>query len=390
MRKIKIAIAPALAVGLLAAGAATAHAAATGHADSGDTYYVSPWGQSGDSDYSCDTAAHSSINAAIAAASSGATVVVCPGIYRAEVIIRKPLNLFGREGAVIDAAGQARINVGGELPGSIGIGVVGTSDVRVSGFKVEDAGFDAILVARSSHVSVSDNLLVHNGDVGVNLNGSSWSQATGNISEDNTGGGFLVADDLGRTSHNVVSHNVATDNPGGCGVIVVGHTTAGVIDNLVADNRLTYNGTLKSKGGAGVIIATEVPRETVADNTVTGNTIYGNGLAGVAIHAHMPGQNLNGNRITDNTIGRNDTLGDPIDLITSGSSTKNVAVPDTRTTGILVGAASAIQVQISDNYIENDHYGVFLEGVGVGAAVRAALHGNRYHHIDIYVEHIGG
>jgi hypothetical protein len=382
MSKIKIAVAPALAAGLLAAGAATAHAT------SADTRFVSPYGHSGAGDFSCGTAGYSSISAAIAAASSGATVVVCPGIYRTEVMIRKPLNLFGREGAVIDAAGQARVNVGGELPGSIGIGVVGTSDVRVSGFEVEDAGFDAILVAKSSHVSVSDNLLLHNGDVGVNLNGSSWSQATGNISEYNAGGGFLVADDLGRTSHNVVSHNVATENPGGCGVIVAGHTTAGVIDNLVADNRLTYNGTLKGKGGAGVIIATEVKGETVADNTVTGNTIYGNGLAGVAIHAHMPGQNLNGNRITDNTIGRNDILGDPIDLVASGSSKKNVAVPDTRTTGILVGAASPIQVRISGNYIENDHYGVFLEGVG--AAVHAALHGNRYHHVDIFVEHIGG
>src|SRR5579863_6933646 len=124
MRKIKIAIAPALAVGLLAAGAATAHAAATGHADSGDTYYVSPWGQSGDSDYSCDTAAHSSISAAVAAASAGDTVVVCDGIYRDEVVIRKPLNLIGRAGAVIDATGQRKLNVGGEIGGSIGIGVV--------------------------------------------------------------------------------------------------------------------------------------------------------------------------------------------------------------------------------------------------------------------------
>jgi Right handed beta helix region len=277
--------------------------------------------------------------------------------------------------------------VGGVLPGSIGIGVVSTSDVRVRGFKVEGAGFDAILVAKSSHVSVTDNLLVHNGDVGVNLNGTSWSQATDNISEFNTGGGFLVADDLGRASHNVVSHNVATDNTGGCGVIVAGHTTAGVIDNLIADNRLTYNGTLKGKGGAGVIIATEVKGGTVADNTVTGNTIYGNGLAGVAIHAHMPGQNLNGNRITDNTIRRNGTLGDPIDLVTSKSPTKNAAVADTRTTGILVGAASAIQVRISGNDIENDHYGVFLEGVG--AAVRASLHGNDYHHVDVDVKRTG-
>jgi parallel beta-helix repeat protein len=381
MRKIKIAVAPALAAGLLAAGAAGAHATPM------RTHYVSPSGQSGARDASCRTAGYSSINAAIAASIRGGTVVVCPGTYRAEVVISKPLNLIGRKGAVIDAAGQARLNVGGVLPGSIGIGVLAASDVRVSGFTVEDAGFDAILVARSTDVSVSDNVLVHNGNVGVDINGSSFSQALHNIAEDNAGGGFLVADDLGRSSHNGVSHNVASRNPGGCGVIVAGHGTAGVTDTLVADNLLTYNGTMKGKEGAGAVIATEVRGGTVADNTVTGNTIYGNGLAGVTIHAHMPGQNLNGNRITDNTIRRNGTLGDPIDLVTSKSPTKNAAVADTRTTGILVGAASAIQVRISGNDIENDHYGVFLEGVG--AAVRASLHGNDYHHVDVDVKRTG-
>jgi parallel beta-helix repeat protein len=381
MSKIKIALAPALAAGLLAAGAAAAHGAAV------TTHYVSPSGHSGARDYSCDTAGYSSINAAIAASSSDGTVVVCQGTYRAEVTIKKPLKLIGRHGAVIDAAGQARLNVGGVLPGSIGIGVVGTHDVRVSGFKVEDAGFDAILVARSSDVTVSDNVLVHSGNVGVDINGSSFSQAVRNTAEYNTGGGFLVADDLGKSSHNGISHNVASRNSGGCGVTLAGHTTAGVTDTLVADNRLTYNGTLKGKGGAGVVIATEVRGGTVADNTVTGNTIYGNGLAGVTIHAHMPGQNLNGNRITDNTIGRNNTLGDTIDLVTSSSSKKNAAVADTSTTGILVGAASPIGVRISDNVIEDDHYGIFLEGVG--AAVRASLQDNRYHHVGDDVKRVG-
>jgi hypothetical protein len=381
MRKIKIAIAPALAAGLLAAGAATANATPM------SVHYVSPFGYSGARDVSCGTAGYSSINAAIAASIRGGTVVVCPATYHAEVIISKPLNLIGMRGAVIDAAGQARLNVGGVLPGSIGIGVLATSDVRVSGFKVEDAGFDAILVARSSFVSVSDNLLLDSGNVGVDLNGTSSSLVDHNVAEHNTGGGFLVADDLGRSSRNVISSNVATDNPGGCGVIVAGHSTAGVIGNLVEGNRLTYNGTRKSSGGgAGVIIGTEVRGGTVADNIVTGNTIYGNGLAGVTIHAHLPGQNLNGNRITDNTIGVNNTLGDPVDLATATSSTKSVAVPDTRTTGILVGAASPIQVQISRNYIEGDYFGIFLEGSG--NAVHALLQGNRYHHIAIYVQRV--
>jgi parallel beta-helix repeat protein len=387
MRKIKMVMAPALAAGLLAAGAATAHAAATRHADSGDTNYVSPWGQSGDSDYSCATAAHTSISAAVAAARAGDTVVVCDGVYRDEVVIRKSIDLIGRAGAVIDAAGRPRLNVGGLLGGSVGIGVIGTSDVRVSGFKVEDAGFDGILVAKSSYVSVTDNVVVHNGDVGVNLNGSSYSHVTSNLSEFNAEGGFLVADDTGRTYDNDISYNGASHNAGGGGVILAGHCTKGVIDNLVAHNVLTDNGWMASNSGGGVVISTEVPKETVADNLVTENTIHGNGLAGVTIHAHLPGQNLNGNWITDNNIGVNDTIGDSIGLSASAWS-KNLAVKDTRTTGILVGTASPIRVRISGNNIHDNHFGVFLEGKGAG--VYAALFGNEYNYVDVPVEQIGG
>ncbi len=374
MRKSPFVVVGAV-VPLLAFGASAAQAS------SGSTAYVSPSGSSSGANTSCATAGYSSIGKAVAAASAGGTVVVCRGVYKTQVVVSKPLTLAGQPGAVIDAKGQKPLKIGPmKLPGSIGIGVLGTKNVRVSGFKVRNAGFDAILVALSSRVSVSHNLLKHNGDVGVDLNGSSWSQATGNVSEDNTGGGFLVADDVGPNSHNVVAWNVASDNPGGCGVIVAGHSTAGVTDNLVAHNVLTYNGTLKSTGGgAGVVIATEVPGETVAGNTVTGNLIYGNGLAGVTIHAHLPGQNLNGNRITGNVIGTNNTLGDPIDLATSPSSKKNVAVPDTRTTGILVGSASAIHVLISGNRIVRNHFGIFLEGVG--RPVHATLFGNQFHRV---------
>ena len=368
----KIAMTLVLAAGLLASGAVAAHAGTV------STVYVSPSGTSGAADTWCGSAGYSSINAAVAAVSPGGTVVVCPGTYDTQVIVSKPLNLIGRHGAVIDAKGQPALTIGGmKLPGSLGIGVLATKDVRVSGFQVTGAGFDAILVGLSTNVSVSHNVLEHNGDVGVDINGSSWSQATSNVSEYNAGGGFLVADDIGAASHNTVSWNIASDNPGGCGVIVAGHSTHGVTYTLVQGNLLTYNGTLKSSGGgAGVVIATEVPGETVADNTVVGNTIYGNGLSGVTIHAHLPGQNLNGNVISGNWIGVNNTLGDPIGLTTSPTSMTNVAKADTKTTGILVGSASPIKVRISRNYIDGDHYGIFLEGVG--NVVQAWLRGNQF------------
>jgi nitrous oxidase accessory protein NosD len=379
-----------IAMALVLAGSLLAFGEVAAQAGTASTLYVSPSGTHGAADTSCSTAGYSDINAAITAAKSGGTVVVCKGTYKTQAIVSKPLTLMGKSGAVINAKGLPPLTVGTmKLPGSIGIGVLSTKNVRVSGFEVVDAGFDAILVGLSSHVVVTANVLEHNGDVGVDINGSSLSQATHNVSENNTGGGYLITDDIGPSSHNVVSYNVASHNPGGCGVIVAGHSTFGVTDNLVADNVLTDNGTLKSAPegpGAGVVIATEVPGETVADNTVTDNVISGNGLAGVTIHAHLPGQNLNGNRIIGNVIGTNNTLGDPIDLATSPTSKKNVAVPDTRTTGILVGSASRISVLISNNYISHNYYGIFLEGVG--KVVHASLSGNHFTKVSVQVKRV--
>ncbi|HEY3955894.1 MAG TPA: right-handed parallel beta-helix repeat-containing protein [Streptosporangiaceae bacterium] len=391
MRRFPLALGATAAAGVLSLATAATPALAASTSTSTSTVYVSPAGTSTGADTSCQTAGYSDINAAIAAVDTGGTVVVCPGTYKTQAVVTKPLTLTGDRGAYINAKGQPPLKIGStKLPGSIGIGVLATKGVHVSGFHITGAGFDAILVALSSHVTVSGNTLMHNGDVGVDLNGSSWSTATHNVSEHNHGGGFLVADDVGPNSHNTVSFNIASRNPGGCGVILAGHTTAGVSHNRVYGNLLSYNGTLASTGGgAGVVIATEVPGETVADNTVSGNVIWGNGIAGVTIHAHEPGQNLNGNRISNNWIGTNNTLGDFIGLAPKPGSKKNVATPDTRTTGILVGSSSPIAVHISGNHIASDHYGIFVELLkSAVAGSQVTILDNAYSQVATHVRHV--
>src|SRR6202046_3271287 len=212
MRKIPIALGAAASLLVLGLSAGSAQAW------TGGSVYVSHSAKHG-GDTSSSTARYHSTNTAIAAVGTGGTVVVCAGTYDEQVVVTKPLNLYGR-GATIDAKGQKPLKVGPvTLPGSIGIGVLGTSGVRVSGFRVTGAGFDAILVGASSHVLVSGNYLWGNGDVGVDVNGSSYAQVTHNYSTRNEGGGFLVADDIGPNVHNVIGWNNAPRNPGGCGVI---------------------------------------------------------------------------------------------------------------------------------------------------------------------------
>lgn len=369
--KAVLALATILAPGFLVLGTGVASAASVG----ARTVYVSPRGSLSHSGRSCLTARYSSINKAIFAVRPGGSVIVCRGTYHTQAVVSKPLDLIGRPGAVINARGQKPLP-GLPVHGGSGVVVLKTHNVLVGGFRVVHAGFDAILVALSSHVLVSHNVLLHNGDVGVDLNGTSYSVADHNISEYNAGGGFLVADDAGPASHDVVSWNVASRNPGGCGVIIAGHAVAGVTDNFVAHNLLTYNGTNPKSPGAGVVIATEVKHETVADNTVYANTIYGNGLSGVTIHSHVNGQHMNGNEIIGNDIGANNVVGDTIGL---GPPVTNK--PDLRTTGILVGASSRIKVLISRNYIHHNFYGIFIEG-----RVRATLTGNRFRRVVVPVK----
>ena len=62
-------------------------------------------------------------------------------------MVTKSLALVGRRGATIDAKGQKPIRK--KLPGGSGVVVFGAKNVEVTGFTVKNAGFDAILVARS-------------------------------------------------------------------------------------------------------------------------------------------------------------------------------------------------------------------------------------------------
>src|ERR1700733_4926112 len=364
-----------LLAGLTAVGAAAfTLVGATSASAASSTVYVSKHAHHGASGRSCSAARYRHINQATHAAPRGGTVIVCGGTYKVQAVVTKSLALIGRHGATINARGQKPISK--KLPGGSGIVVFGARNVEVSGFTVENAGFDAILVARSTRILVSHNRLQHNGDVGVDFNGTSDSLATHNLSEHNKGGGFLIADDLGPTHFDAVTWNKATRNPRGCGVIIAGHSTAGVWGNYVAHNLLTFNGLNRKSPGAGVVIATEVKGERVSGNDVADNEIYGNGLAGVTIHSHVPGQKMSGNQIVGNDIGKNNLVGDTIGL---APPVKNH--PDLRTTGILVGASSFIKVWIHGNFIHSNWFGIYLNG-----RIRARINHNRYHRVHKHIK----
>ena len=347
------------------------------------TVYVSPTAKAPNSGRSCSTASYRSVNAAIAAAAPGSTVVVCRGTYFGQVTLTKPLTLQGEDASII-AVGH---NNGVLVP---------VSGVTVEGFTVKGALGEGILVVGKpgspvSGVTIKDNVVEGNdlgNPSGSPIKGSAYAECNaaggipgdcgegvhlmtvigslveGNVIADNSGG-VLLSDELGPTAHNRVLYNTVEYNTLDCGITVPSHSdkrfvkgdpvpaAAGVYDNVIEHNMVIGNGVAGQ--GAGVLLAAGAlgPGGAVYGNLVEYNTISGNGLAGVTVHAHSPGLDLSGNVIEHNTIGLNNLDGD-FDFSPH---------LDMKPTGVLVASAgSPISITISQNTITGDTYGIWHTG----------------------------
>ena len=343
------------AIGLAGGALSVSGLLATAADASPATVYVSPAGHAGAHDWSCQTAAFSSIQAAVEAAPLHGTVQVCPGVYRTSVTVDRAVNLRGGWNAVVDATGQP-----------YGIGVA-ASWVTVSGLTVENASntadgnpADGILTAgfvhgtpiTADHVTITNNTVKNNVGSGIDLNSTSYSIASHNRASGN-GVGINMSDDIGAAaSHNRITNNVSDDNPGGCGIALADHSGLGIYDNVIANNVANDNGlgspsAPDASAGSGIILADSGASGGVHDNLVVKNSFAGNGHGGIAIHAHAPDLNFSGNVFTSNRIGRNNLRTDTNDL---------------KTTGVYLADASPLTVTMANNTIYDNYYGIFTSG----------------------------
>jgi Protein of unknown function (DUF1565) len=404
-------LAPLLVAGVVTAQAGVASAATAGQDNHHRVLYVSPRAWPWGADRSCRSARFRTIQAAVNAASPWGTVVVCKGTYHEQVVLTKPVSLQGQR-ATIDETGVTpglQLTVPGVGKVTIYAGVVMLSSyVRFSGFTVTHAVGEGILAAGLGSdlygLSISHNAVVHNdqgfgvkntpyfqcaamgqvpGDCGegVHFTAVAYSSIKSNFIAYNAGG-VLMSDDTGPTHHNLVAYNVVTGNATDCGITVPGHnpnalsktgqpkpSVAGVYDNVIRGNVVTYNG-LKGEG-AGVLFANATAGTASYDNLVQGNYIAGNGLSGVTMHAHTikPGQFelLSGNNVIGNTIGKNNIDGDTLDCA-PGSTCKP---QDLKTTGVLVfSGGTPVTVTIAYNHIFNNAIGIWLSKAVTAAGLK--------------------
>jgi hypothetical protein len=421
MRSLKAGmITSALVTPLLVAGAMLAQAspaaAGTGSPGHGQrALFVSKNANPAGADRSCHSARYPTIRSALKAARAWSAVVVCPGVYHEQVVIKKPVALIGLRATIDETGVTPKFVVSPPGAGKLTIfaGVVTvSSNVRIQGFTVKNALGEGILVGgvrgTISHITITHNVVVHNdlgggvppassyfecqaqgqipGDCGegVHFLSVADSQVSGNFIAGNSGG-VLLTDETGPTHNNVIENNIVTRNASDCGITAPGHNpaalskhgrrqpaVAGVYDNAIVHNVITNNG-LKGEG-AGVLFANAGPGTASYDNLVAGNYIAGNELSGVTMHAHtlMPGQfeDLSGNKIIGNKIGTNNTGGDPLDAPASPS--------DMKTTGVLVFSGGIpVRTVIAHNHIFDNKIGIWLS-----KPVKAfGLRTNSFHHV---------
>ncbi|HLG94870.1 MAG TPA: right-handed parallel beta-helix repeat-containing protein [Bryobacteraceae bacterium] len=326
------------------------------------------------------------IGKAIATAASGDTIQVAAGTYKETVTIKTPVSLIGAGSGstIIDATGLAN----GIVIDGTGINAFG--NVVVSGFTVENANQQGILVENASNVTIWGNQVLNNDRAlttsatgqascpglpsalqsgenfdcgeGVNLTGVDHSVVSNNVIQNNSGG-ILLSDDIGPTFGNLVSGNLVSNNLEECGITLASHSGKGVYNNTVTGNQVSNNGTKLGFTGAGVGLFAPGPGDKTYGNLILNNTLTGNGHPGVTIHNHAappgaPSVDLNDNVIIGNTIANN--AADTEDAVTPG------------TTGINIFSNAPITgTVISQNTINQEELGVVFNAPG--GQVSAAL-----------------
>jgi parallel beta-helix repeat protein len=340
------------------------------------TSYVSPTGSGGNDGTSCAQATFATITAAVTAAPAGGTVIVCAGIYPESVTLSKSLSLIS-QGAVINAAGKP-----------YGIGIAADNST-VTGFTVRNAHADAAtqapgdgivtaglggtgLVSSNDDV-ISQNTTVNNDGSGIDMESTSYSTVSDNVSRHN-GIGINIVNDIGAaSSHNHVSGNLTSNNPGGCGIVLADHTGSGIFDNDIVGNTARNNGlgsptAEKASSGSGIILAAAA-KGGVYNNLLQGNTLTGNGHGGVALHGHAKGPKFTGNQIIGNTIGKNNRWTD---------------YKDKKPTGVYLGDKAALSIVVRNNLFTHDQYAVFTAGPVKVSGMKT----NGYVHVKKHLKHI--
>jgi nitrous oxidase accessory protein NosD len=212
-----------------------------------------------DDDYAqCPNAAETTITQAIADASPGDTILVCPGDYRGEGTIQvdQRVSLVGYTPRMVSMATCAD-EIGHAVTETSKNSIVdsfqiGANFVSIRGFTIDQAAQSGVLIpAGFSRVTVTRNVIQF-ASIGVNLNGSTSIVYLNCIRDNNAGGsasGTGVYSDQGLTA-SAINQNLFFSNDSAA-ITLLDTRGAGSLDNnTMTDNASLQDGDLLSIAGA--------------------------------------------------------------------------------------------------------------------------------------------
>ncbi len=220
------------------------------------------------------------IQAAVAAASAGATILVCPGTYHGSVNIVGPskngirLIAKGDDDEIDDEDGarnEGKVVLAGNHTQENGFFLRDVSGVRIQGFTVRDFGLgpstpgpvfgmgNNILLLRAHGNTISRNVLTGSDMMGIFLVNSGSNLVEHNVARDNDakpygfGCGIMLSapDAAGKalSANNVFRHNVSRGNPL-AGIMIGNAGTGTVVSRNVLSRGGRFGLTVRNTEGA--------------------------------------------------------------------------------------------------------------------------------------------
>jgi parallel beta-helix repeat protein len=199
----------------------------------------------------------------------------------------------GRHGIFFDSGTTAGLVTNSRIVSNVGNGVVASGNVLNPGVKITENVFGGnvigIQLINQYFNIVSDNTILLASSHGIELNGASYNNITGNIVNNNTGDGIHITEDVVISTYNNITDNNIRLNANGIYFDGTGGGYNNVANNVVINSLAV---------GIGIVGS--------GNNTILGNQVLGNGLTatpkyGIYLSDGGSGAASN-NRIVGNSI----------------------------------------------------------------------------------------
>jgi hypothetical protein len=264
-----------------------------------------------------DGGQHSTIQAAVTAASAGDTINVCAGTYTEEISINKALTILGPNNSIAPGTGATRASEA-VISGAVTIGS-GINGVTLSGFKITSSSpADEVGVSIGSN---SRNVSITYNDIsgfsrGILSQGNSLNFGSGiNVSYNYVHDSSSNADygsygiELRNVKNLTVSNNVITDTVAGLTGLKYrrGVGLRGIQNAVVQNNTISFGETASAKATYAISITQKLNDGGNGNDLAASNVVIsGNNLSGViwGINISEIDSQARGILVKENTVGK--------------------------------------------------------------------------------------